>query len=206
MKTVLPWLVAVLALGGGYFLYHGNQTKSAAIATLQKDLQQLEALRAENTELKSQFVPPDEVAQLRKDREDLLRLRNEVRQLRDERQQLAKQAQSAQASALQAKAESQRAQEQAQALAQAQTQLLARAQEQQTDVINACINNLRQIDAAAQQWALENQKTAVAVPTARDLSPYFKDGVMPTCPGGGKYTLNAMSVGPTCSIAGHVLP
>jgi hypothetical protein len=42
---------------------------------------------------------------------------------------------------------------------------------------NACINNLRQIDAAKQEWALENDKTADAIPTEQDLLPYFKDGV-----------------------------
>ena len=75
-----------------------------------------------------------------------------------------------------------------------------------TSQTNACINNLRQIDGAKQQWALENQKAAVAVPTAQDIAPYLKDQVIPACPATGKYTLNAVSALPTCSIAGHALP
>jgi len=68
---------------------------------------------------------------------------------------------------------------------------------------NACINNLRQIDGAKQQWALENSKKADDVPTADDLKPFFKSGVFPTCPAGGTYTIGAVSNSPTCSIPGH---
>ena len=72
--------------------------------------------------------------------------------------------------------------------------------------LNTFINNLRQIDAAKQQWALENNKTASAVPTAQDLLPYLGDGLFPVCPSGGVYTINAVGVPPACSIPGHVLP
>ena len=71
---------------------------------------------------------------------------------------------------------------------------------------NVCTNNLRQIDAAKQQWALEYKKTAEAVPSAQDLSPYFKDGVFPVCPAGGVYTIGAVGDVPACSVASHVLP
>ena len=71
---------------------------------------------------------------------------------------------------------------------------------------NACINNLRQIDAAKQQWALGNGKNPGDVPTAEDLKPFFKNGVFPTCPAGGTYVIGAVSNAPTCSIPGHKLP
>ncbi len=207
MKTILPWIVAVLAIAGAGFLFNSNQSKSAELTKLQTAVQELETLRAEVAELKTQQVPPAEVAQLRKDKEDLLRLRNEVGKLRNESQLLAKQAQSAQAALVGAQAETQRAQQQAQTLAQTQTQLLANAQNrQQAEVINACINNLRQLDGAKQQWALENNKTAEAVPTAQDIAPYLKDQAIPVCPASGKYTLNSVATVPTCSIAGHALP
>jgi regulator of replication initiation timing len=72
--------------------------------------------------------------------------------------------------------------------------------------LNACINNLRQIDAAKQEWALENDATAGAIPTALELLPYLKDSIFPSCPAGGTYTINAVGVPPTCSIPGHALP
>jgi competence protein ComGC len=70
---------------------------------------------------------------------------------------------------------------------------------------NACINNLRQIYAAKQQWALENSKPADAVPTENDLTPYLENHQMPHCPAGGVYTIGAVTNNPTCSIPSHKL-
>lgn len=203
MKTILPWLVAVLALGGACFFYSSNQSKSTELAKLQAEVQDMETLRTEVAELKTQQVPAAEIAQLRKDKEDLLRLRNEVSQLRNERLQLAKQAQTAQTALTSAQ------QQQVQQLQQLQSenqQLRGVAQQtQQVELINGCINNLRQIDGAKQQWALEQQKTAEAIPTAQDLAPYFRNGTLPTCPASGIYQINAVNTQPACSVAGHAL-
>jgi len=78
----------------------------------------------------------------------------------------------------------------------------ARATSQQ----NACINNLRQIDAAKNQWALEKQKTTGDMPTADDIKVYLMHNRLPVCPAGGTYTIGAVGEPPTCSIAGHKLP
>jgi prepilin-type N-terminal cleavage/methylation domain-containing protein len=91
----------------------------------------------------------------------------------------------------------------------------ARTQAQQ----NACINNLRQIDGAKQQWALENKQASTASPVASNLQPYMgrgSNGSLPTCPldstsGSGtfatSYNPNALSTAPTCKISStnHVL-
>jgi hypothetical protein len=69
---------------------------------------------------------------------------------------------------------------------------------------NACINNLRKIDAAKQQWALENHKKESDTPKKEELTPYLHDS-WPTCPDGGTYTLNAINQAPECSISGHQL-
>jgi prepilin-type N-terminal cleavage/methylation domain-containing protein len=71
-----------------------------------------------------------------------------------------------------------------------------------------CINNLRQVDSAKQQWALENRKTDSDTPGQADLAPYIKNLLFPACPAGGSYTINAVSTDPTCSKSaeGHVLP
>jgi prepilin-type N-terminal cleavage/methylation domain-containing protein len=71
---------------------------------------------------------------------------------------------------------------------------------------NACINNLRQIDNAKQLWATENKKTDADVPADSDIMPYLGKGTaMPTCPGNGRYTINAVSANPTCDASGHTL-
>jgi len=74
----------------------------------------------------------------------------------------------------------------------------------------ACINNLRQIDGAAQTWALEAHKTSSATHTLSDVKPYINldsTGNIPVCPAGGTYTPGTtVSNSPTCNIAGHILP
>jgi len=70
-----------------------------------------------------------------------------------------------------------------------------------TAQLNACINNLRQIDGAIQQWALENKKDASASPVFTDISSYLKNSVI--CPSGGtafsdSYTLASVADKPVC--------
>ncbi len=76
---------------------------------------------------------------------------------------------------------------------------------------NACINNLRQIDGAVQQWALEQKKDPTATVAEADVTPYLKNSVV--CPSGGtafanSYTLTTVAARPTCQkvSATHVLP
>jgi general secretion pathway protein G len=72
---------------------------------------------------------------------------------------------------------------------------------------NACINNLRQIDAAKNEWALENNKTTNDIPTGQDLDKYIKGGFASLhCPAGGTYTIGPVGQAPTCSVPGHKLP
>ena len=71
----------------------------------------------------------------------------------------------------------------------------------------ACILNLRQLDGAKQQWALENRKTLTDRPSAADLcgaDKYIREE--PACPANGRYTIGAMSEKPTSSIPDHKLP
>ncbi|MHB8519399.1 MAG: competence type IV pilus major pilin ComGC [Limisphaerales bacterium] len=70
----------------------------------------------------------------------------------------------------------------------------------QTAQKNACINNLRQIDGAKEQWALENKATTGATPGTTDVQVYLKGNNFPSCPGGGNYTLGDMSTSPTCDL------
>jgi len=80
---------------------------------------------------------------------------------------------------------------------------------------NACINNLRQMDGAVQQWALENGKKSSAPYTLSVLKPYLKldsDGNLPGCPANGFYSAGSTVTNPpTCSLSSqspnsHTLP
>jgi prepilin-type N-terminal cleavage/methylation domain-containing protein len=81
---------------------------------------------------------------------------------------------------------------------------------------NACINNLRQIDGAKQQWALETKSAPTATPDVTDIAPYLGRGVagtQPTCPSdsaqgfGSSYTMGNVATAPLCKInsTNHVL-
>lgn len=74
-----------------------------------------------------------------------------------------------------------------------------------TPAMNACVNNLRQIDGAKQQWMVENRKTTNDVVAWDDIRPYLKPTLV--CPQGGTYILGRIGESPRCSIGGtHTLP
>src|SRR5207302_8442063 len=55
---------------------------------------------------------------------------------------------------------------------------------------NACINNLRQMDGAVQQFALETKLASSSTYTLSNLKPYIKldsTGNIPACPASGSY-------------------
>ena len=88
-----------------------------------------------------------------------------------------------------------------------------------TSQMNTCINNLRQIDGAKQQWALETKQPTTATPNEANVGDYLgraasTAGVV--CPSGGStattfaqsYTINQINVAPLCNVLGatHALP
>ena len=84
-----------------------------------------------------------------------------------------------------------------------------------TSQMNACINNLRQIDAAANEFALEKgKKTDDPITYPTDLTPYIKlnsASSIPPCPAQGTYTLANVGNNPVCTLSTlasspHILP
>ena len=82
-----------------------------------------------------------------------------------------------------------------------------------TSQTNACINNLREVFGATQQWALETHQAPSATVTFTDIQPYLKNAIV--CPSGGSsatfgssYTLTDVTNIPTCNVVPgtHVLP
>jgi prepilin-type N-terminal cleavage/methylation domain-containing protein len=71
----------------------------------------------------------------------------------------------------------------------------------QTAQLNACLNNLRIIDAANNQWALENGKKTGDTATTALLSPYLgrgTAGAWPSCPVGTAYAVPNVGTAPVC--------
>jgi hypothetical protein len=197
---------------------------AVALAALAADVVQfaeIKALRQENETLKqeaAQVAPlQEQLARAAQDaanaggdaslREaqvrDLARLRGEVARLRQQTNELAKARQEIQTLNQRIVSETE-ARTRSGAAAQA-----AQAEAQKAQHANACINNLRLIDASKQQWALENKKQSTDTPVMDDLRPYIgrgPNGELPVCPDGGVYTLGAVGEKPTCSNPAHVLP
>jgi hypothetical protein len=98
--------------------------------------------------------------------------------------------------------------------------------EPNTSPANACINNMRRIDAAKIEWALEHNAKTNDIVTVSDIKPYLEHdldphgkpylkldakGNLPKCPSGGTYTIGKVGEPPTCSFGttitpAHVLP
>ncbi len=78
----------------------------------------------------------------------------------------------------------------------------ARANSQQS----ACINNLRQIDGAINEWALETgQSNGASVGGVATISAYIRlnaGGKVPGCPANGTYATASVGVSPqvSCSL------
>ena len=63
----------------------------------------------------------------------------------------------------------------------------------------SCINNLRQIKGAKDQWALDLHKTTNDTPAWDEMREYLKPPLK--CPNGGTYGLHRVAELPACSIA-----
>jgi len=66
----------------------------------------------------------------------------------------------------------------------------------------ACVSNLRQVDSAKEQFAMDNKLGSGGTITngMTDLLTYIKK--TPECPSGGTYTIGAVGTDPTCSVGG----
>jgi len=64
----------------------------------------------------------------------------------------------------------------------------------------ACHAQLQSIDGFKEMWATQEKRSDSDTPNETQLGAYFKGEIMPTCPGGGSYSIGAVTAGATCSI------
>ena len=78
---------------------------------------------------------------------------------------------------------------------------------------NACMSNLRKIEGAKQEWALEAKQSPSAEPSEAELAPYLGRDINATiiiycCPAdtlskfATSYTINPVDAAPDCKIVG----
>lgn len=196
LKDIFLGILLVALIASELLLFSANQQKRDAVAKYNQAQQQLKLAQAQLDQAKTDADAA--TAQLRSDNQSLLQknaqLQTDIKRLQSEGQRLNQQLGTAR----------QAVQLQQQHLEQLQTENPAPATAEAGH--DPCIANLRTLQVAKAQWALVNNKTATDVPTEQDLLVYLAGGVMPVCPSGGTYTINAVGLSPTCSIPGHALP
>ena len=72
----------------------------------------------------------------------------------------------------------------------------------ETSRAKACVSNLKQLNSAQQQWAMDTRAASNATVTTANLigsSLYIK--ALPVCPSSGTYGTSTINVAPTCSIS-----
>ena len=208
LKRWFLWLCLAVIVVGEVMLFKANQQRDAALVGLSEARHQADQARKDLEQFKASAAAAQgaEGDRLRRENQNLAQtltqLKNETNRLQQANRQLTQQLSAVGETAQQQQVKLQQweaASRQARAVVQ-------QSQSQAVIERNACITNLKLIDAAKLQWALINNKAEDAIPTAQDLLPYFKDGIFPVCPAGGIYSLNAAAEEPACSLPGHALP
>lgn len=214
-KSWFLWVCVVLLLAGEGFLYNANQQKNAALAKWHDAVDQNALLHREMDQyrLSSSIVQSNELARLHRDNARLAaKLNAALETIKALNGTNAMLAQDLVATRQLASAEQNQLQQiddlnqtnstdasTTDAGYSSQPMTLAEAQREE------CIDNLRLIDAAKQQWAIDKNKRLNSAPSVLDLLPYLPDG-FPVCPSGGKYTIHSVSTSPSCSFPGHAMP
>ncbi len=67
----------------------------------------------------------------------------------------------------------------------------------------SCYNQLKRIDGVKEMWATMEKRAVGYFPTEAQIGDSFRDGV-PSCPGGGVYTIGAVGNQASCSIHGKL--
>ena len=202
LKRWFAWLCLALTLIAEILLFRAIREKDAALTAAREAQVQMSQMRTELAALKNSNAGHQAAEILRLRRQNQIytnrfaKAQTMIDRLEAEMEQTATNLNTARAAILLQQEHLQQLESENRLVTDAGLALIHR---------NTCINNLREIDAAKQQWALEKNATLDAVPTVKNLLPYLKNGVFPACPDGGTYSINSVEDLPTCSIPGHVL-
>lgn len=202
-KRWFAWVCLALVLVAELALFRAYRDHDALQTRLNNTQAELRQTATERDELKNSNagLQATEISRLRKQNSlltnQVAQWRAALAQLNDQSNSNAEHLAAARAALQLQQTRLEELQDQSQQILDASVAVIAR---------KTCINNLRLIDDAKQQWATDSGKRPVAQPTLKELLPYFKDKIFPECPGGGTIYLNTVNEVPTCSVPGHALP
>jgi len=192
LQKIAVTAALTVTIGGGLFAAKQAHDAQNEVRTLQAQqaplAAQVQQLQAERDKATNQIAwMKEELGKNEKNNLELLKLRGDVGLLRN---QLTGAKQTDEA--IQASLTNQNSQ--------------ASTPDTKTIEMNKCLNNLRQIDAAMQQYALEHNLSETNVVTAENILPYLIQAQIPQCPSGGTYVFGKLNEVPSCSVPGHALP
>lgn len=210
VRTALLCLVAAVGAAGATFFY--SQKEKAALreelTAARAQLSQLQAGTADAKEIEKLRAQVREAAEFKKEAEEVHRLRGEVTLLRKDKDTFEK----ASAENVQLRVAAQQAQRLQAEMSAARRQSQAQPQPQAAGAVTAvmdtgqardyCNWNMKLIDGATQQWALENRKSAKDTVEVNAMMAFLRGSVMHPCPAGGIYRFSTAVAGPTCSVHG----
>ena len=73
----------------------------------------------------------------------------------------------------------------------------------QNSQTNSCKENLRQVEGAKEQWAMDTGAAQGATIVTTGVQTYLKSSKFPACAAGGTYTYNVIGTDCSCSVTGH---
>lgn len=212
-RTLMLCLVAAVVGGAAclLLLYCPNKNEIAlrtAVEGLRRKVQDLEAKAADPKEVERLRAQAREAVELKKEAEEVHRLRGEVTLLRKDKTQFDRaktenaqlRVAAQQAQRLQAEMNAARGQSQVQPQPQAAGTVTAVMDTGQAR--DYCNWNMKLIDGATQQWALENRKSAKDTVEVNAIKEFLRGSVMHPCPSGGIYRFSTRVAGPICSVHG----
>lgn len=187
-------IVASLSWAGVSLSQHFKQ--QAELAQLKQLAGDVTNIRQHNVNLKNSSGINLEMERLKKENEGLDEAKKENEKVMAEKAEVEKSVRAIQAAQIESKREKLQTENQQLQQKTKEFQMAAHASTQA-----ACFQMMKQIQAAKEQWALENRKDATGLPTAENLARYF-GGLQLKCPGGGTHTINYVGQLPICSVHG----
>ncbi len=191
-KTISAIITSALVAATGTYVVLQAQTKQLKEENLKLLAKQNELAKQHDDVATTVSTMKKELDRAKKDNVELLRLRGEVGLLRR---------QSAETEKLRVENQQLRVTQANQSAA-----LRTTIASDEIEKRNRCIKNLKQIDGATQQCALEHRLSPTNSLTAEDIILYFRDQKIPICPSGGAYSFGVITNNPTCSFPGHGIP
>lgn len=195
---IIPWLLVVFLGATTAMLFSNAQKRDLDIATLRAQVEQFDALRAELDDARKTQVNQNELERLRKESDEVYKLRNQVAQLQKKLKEIPPPP--APEIVYQQFQEPPPPPPPTEPVPETPTEdPVTRQQREQ------CLHNMNVIEEAKTMWAVANNKQAGERMTVIDITTALPNSSMPLCPSGGVYNLNEVGIPVSCSISSHSL-